>query len=128
MSPVSAGVGGSTSLENRVVLDGVDVTGITYGNVGATVINDFVQQVEVITGGYNAEHGRSTGGITNAVTKTGTNQFHGGLFTYVTPGFLVAERQRTPTEASSIDVQANLAYTADVGFDLGALLGAPDQF
>jgi len=116
---LGTGMSGSTSLENRIVLDGVDVTGITYGNVGATVINDFVQQVEVLSGGYNAEHGRSTGGITNVVTKSGTNQFHGGVFTYITPGFLTADRKRSPTESSSIDAEANLAYTADIGFDLG---------
>jgi hypothetical protein len=110
---------GSTSLENQYVVDGVNTTGLTFGTIGTGLINDFIEEIEIITGGYNAEHGRATGGVVNVVTKSGSNEFHGTVFTYITPGAFVADRERTPTEASSIDVEANLAYQADFGFDLG---------
>jgi len=110
---------GSTSLENSYVVDGVNTTGLTYGTVGSPLINDFIQEIEIITGGYNAEYGRATGGVVNVVTKSGSNEFHGQVFTYITPGFAIAERERTPTQGSSIDFQSNVAYNMDFGFDLG---------
>jgi hypothetical protein len=116
---VGVSFSGSTSLENSYVVDGVNTTGLTYGTVGTPLFNDFIEQIEIITGGYNAEYGRSTGGVVNVVTKSGSNEFHGTVFSRVTPGFLEARRQRTPTQATSIDADSELAYDADFGFDLG---------
>ncbi len=110
---------GSTSLENSYVVDGVNTTGLTYGTVGSPLINDFIEEIEIITGGYNAEYGRATGGVVNVVTKSGSNEFHGTVFSYVSPGFLIASTHRTPTESSSIDYNSNMAYNMDFGFDLG---------
>jgi len=42
-----------------------------------------IQEFQVNTSNYSAEYGRSAGGVVNAVTKSGSNQFHGGLFYYV---------------------------------------------
>src|SRR5688572_26061266 len=64
---------GSTSLENQYYVDGVNTTGLSYGTVGSPVINDFLEEIEIITGGYSAEYGRATGGIVNVVTKSGSN-------------------------------------------------------
>jgi len=110
---------GSTSLENRFLVDGIDITGLTFGDVGTAVLNDFVEQIEVLSGGYNAEWGRATGGIVNVVTKTGTNSFKGSIFGNFSPGFLTANRQTTPTNAASIDVVGDRAYSADFGVELG---------
>ena len=44
---------GSSSLENQYYVDGVNTTGLTFGTVGSPVINDFIEEIEVITGGYN---------------------------------------------------------------------------
>jgi hypothetical protein len=110
---------GSSSLESSYIVDGVSTTGLAYGNAGSSVLNDFIEEIEIITGGYNAEYGRSTGAVVNVVTKSGSDQLHGGVFSYVQPGFLVAQRDRTPTQSSSIDAETNLAYSMDFGFDLG---------
>jgi outer membrane receptor protein involved in Fe transport len=110
---------GSTALENRFLVDGIDITGLTFGDIGTPVLNDFVEQIETLSGGYNAEWGRSTGGIVNVVTKTGTNKLRGSVFGNLAPGFLTASRQTTPVNASSIDVVANRAYAADFGVELG---------
>ena len=59
---VGVSFSGSTSVENNYVVDGVNSTGLAYGTVGAPVINDFIEEIEIITGGYNAEYGRATGG------------------------------------------------------------------
>ena len=110
---------GSSSLENQYYVDGVNTTGLTYGTVGSPVINDFIEEIEVITGGYNAEYGRATGGLVNVVTKSGSNEFKGSVFAYFQPGALTAAAETTPNNASSIDATGNLAYSADFGFELG---------
>ncbi|HEY4240163.1 MAG TPA: TonB-dependent receptor [Kofleriaceae bacterium] len=110
---------GSSSLENQYYVDGVNTTGLTYGTVGTPVINDFIEEIEVITGGYNAEYGRATGGVVNVVTKTGSNEFKGSVFGNYQPSWLTAATQVSPHNAASIDATPNLAYNADFGFELG---------
>jgi len=110
---------GSTSLENQYYFDGVNTTGLSYGTVGSPVINDFIEEIEIITGGYNAEYGRATGGIVNVVTKSGSNELKGSIFGYWQPGQLTAATERTPVNAGSIDVKRDIGYQADLGFELG---------
>ena len=54
---------GSTSSENSFLIDGVNTTNVIKGIQGKDINNEFVQEVEVKTGGYQAEYGRNTGGI-----------------------------------------------------------------
>jgi outer membrane receptor protein involved in Fe transport len=114
-------VGGSTSIENTYIVEGVNTTDPGLGLLSTNLPNEFIQETEVITGGYNAEYGRSTGGVINVVTKSGSNEFHGSVFGYWTPGALVADEKVVPFAGSSIDRQANLAND----FDLGAEVGGP---
>jgi outer membrane receptor protein involved in Fe transport len=116
---VGMAVSGSTSLENRYLVDGVDITGLTYGTIGTPVLSEFIEEIEVIAGGYNAEWGRAIGGIVNVITKSGSNTTKGSVFGTLTPSFLARRAVSTPVNASSIDVEANRAYSADFGFDLG---------
>src|SRR5262245_30562768 len=110
---------GSSSLENQYIVDGVNTTGLTFGTVGSPVINDFIEEIEVITGGYNAEFGRATGGVVNVVTKSGSNELKGSIFSTYRPGFLTAEAETTPINSSSIDATSDNAYQFDVGFEVG---------
>ena len=110
---------GSTSLENQYVVDGVNTTGLTYGTVGSPVINDFIEEIEIITGGYNAEYGRATGGIVNVVTKSGSNDLKGSVFGYWQPGQLTAQTERSPVNASSLDITGDVGYRADFGIEIG---------
>jgi hypothetical protein len=73
---------GSTGLENSFVIDGVLTSGVEYGAQGKELNYEFVQELDVKTGGYEAEFGRSTGGIINVITKSGGNEFHGESFVY----------------------------------------------
>jgi hypothetical protein len=116
---VGLAVSGSTSLENRYLVDGIDITGLTYGTVGTPILNEFIEEVEMIAGGYNAEWGRAIGGIVNVITRSGSNKFRGSVFGTITPGFLAKRGQSTPVNASSIDVESNRAYSGDFGVELG---------
>ena len=73
---------GSSGAENAFYIDGVNTTGVEYGFQGKELNYEFVQEVDVKTGGYEAEYGRSTGGIVNVITKSGGNEFHGDVFGY----------------------------------------------
>ncbi|MEP6913369.1 MAG: carboxypeptidase regulatory-like domain-containing protein, partial [bacterium] len=64
-------VGGSSGPENNYILDGVNTTDPAFGGSGANLPFEFVQEVEVKTGAYGAEYGKSTGGIFNVITKSG---------------------------------------------------------
>jgi hypothetical protein len=86
---------GGSGLDNQYVIDGVNVTNQGYGAFGAYSIEfgslgngtpfDFLQEVQVKTGGYEAEFGQSTGGIVNVVTKSGSNLVRGSVFGYARP-------------------------------------------
>jgi outer membrane receptor protein involved in Fe transport len=111
--------GGSTSAENIYIVEGLNTTDPAYGVQSTNLPNEFISETEVITGGYNAEYGRATGGVINVVTKSGSNEFHGSVFSYYTPGFLRASAQETPSAASSIDAIGELDYQWDLGAELG---------
>jgi len=108
---------GSTSVENNYVVDGINTTGLTYGTVGSPLLNNFIQEIEVITGGYNAEFGRATGGVVNVVTKTGSNEFHGSVWANVTP--FEGDRDRIFRAGSALSAQSRLGTELDFGFELG---------
>jgi Carboxypeptidase regulatory-like domain/TonB-dependent Receptor Plug Domain len=73
---------GSSGAENSFFIDGMNTTGVEYGFQGKQLNFEFIREVNVKTGGYEAEHGRSTGGIINVVTKSGGNEYTGDVFGY----------------------------------------------
>lgn len=78
-------INGSRERNNNFMVDGVDnndtdVPGIPGGV--ATPNIDATEEFRVITGNFNAEFGRNTGGIITTATKRGTNNFHGNAYLY----------------------------------------------
>ena len=70
--------GGSSVAENAVYVNGLNVTDF-YNRVGFSAAPfAFYQEFQVKTGGYSVEFGRTTGGIINAVSRSGSNDFHFG--------------------------------------------------
>jgi Carboxypeptidase regulatory-like domain/TonB dependent receptor len=77
-------IGGASGSENRYIVDGIDTTNLQTGASGKTFVFDFLDEVQVKTSGYNAEFPGATGGVVNAITKSGNNRFHGAAGTYYT--------------------------------------------
>ena len=77
-------VDGASGSENRYIVDGLDTTSLRTGLSAASVVNDFVDQVQVKSSGYNAEFRATTGGVISAITRSGTNRFSGEFGTYYT--------------------------------------------
>ncbi len=91
----SIAVNGQDPRNNNYMLDGGnnndDVIGQRAGTQARTPI-EAIQEFQVITGQYDAQYGRTSGAVVNAVTKSGTNNFKGVAF-----GFLQnAEPDREP--------------------------------
>ena len=75
-------IDGSSGSENRYVIDGLDGTSLRDGTNQRTVLTDFVTEVQVKSSGYNAEYRAATGGVINAVTKSGANALRGDVGAY----------------------------------------------
>jgi len=108
-------VAGSSGPENNYILDGVNTTDPAFGGSGANLPFEFVQEVEIKTGAYGAEYGKSTGGIFNVITKSGGNEFHGDLFGYGTTKGMVRGVKNFPFTGSA----ANGFSETDIGGDIG---------
>lgn len=71
---------GGRSYENAYLIDGVSVQDPLAGTgFGLQVSPSAIKEVEVITGGYNAEYGQATSGIVNITTKEGSSGFTGSV-------------------------------------------------
>lgn len=72
-------IDGASGSENTWIIDGLEVTRIFDGQLGSTknIPLDFVKEVSVKSAGYEAEFGGATGGVITAVTRSGSNDFHG---------------------------------------------------
>ncbi|RLE31748.1 MAG: hypothetical protein DRJ61_10895 [Acidobacteria bacterium] len=70
---------GSTIGENAYFIDGMDSTNPTMATATAVLNFDAIDEIQLQTGGFEAEFGRATGGIINLVTKSGGNDFSGAF-------------------------------------------------
>ena len=125
-------IAGASGLENQYIIDGVNVTNtgygavgsysIVFGSLGSGVPFDFIDEVRVKTGGYEAEFGQATGGVVQAVTKSGANQFRGSAFTYWQPkAFEAAFKEVVLPNATrgAEAVNTRDTFFSDAGFEIG---------
>ena len=89
--PGEANFSGATGLENRYFIDGIDTTDPFRGVGGTSLPYNFIKEIEVRTGGYEAEYRSSLGGIVNVVTSSGGNRFTGQLFGFFNNNSLSGE-------------------------------------
>jgi hypothetical protein len=112
---------GATSVENQWIIDGINTTNVLKGIQGKAINNEFVEEVEVKTGGYQAEYGRALGGIVNVITKSGGNRFRGDVFAYFDSNETKASRTVTPEdELSGMRITPTRRW--DYGADLGGYI------
>jgi hypothetical protein len=78
--------GGSSIAENAFYVNGLNVTDFYNRNGFSEAPFAFYDQFQVKTGGYSVEFGRTTGGVVNAVARSGTNEFKAGAELTVEPG------------------------------------------
>jgi hypothetical protein len=82
--------GGASAAENQYYVNGFAVTNPLTGLGFATLPFDGIDQQQILTGGYGAEYGRSTGGVVNITTKRGGNTWKMGAQAQWSPRALTA--------------------------------------
>ena len=110
-----ANLSGATGPETAYFVDGVNVVQPPSNSQSISLPHNFLREVEVREGGYEAEFGGVLGGIVNAVTASGGNEFHGQAFGFYANRLLTSGAKRGAAQTSS----GYLAY------DMGASEGGP---
>ncbi len=118
---VGTNFAGGTGIENKYFIDGSEVTAPAFGVaspalgiLGFDLPYNFVRQVEIYTGGYQAEYQSTLGGIVNTVTYSGGNEFHGSIFGFITNNNFSS----APRLTSGQPPQGNYS-NYDIGFGIG---------
>lgn len=122
---VGYSLNGQRSTGTQILLDGVENNDtFLTGPALIQIPIDSVQEYRVITSNFGPEYGRASGGVVNVVTKTGTNQFHGGAWAF---NRLSAYTSNTVTNAQAGIPKGN--YTRNqFGFDIGGPIAKDKLF
>ncbi len=110
-------IGGATGLENSYFIDGINVTDPHRGAGSTNMPYNFIKEIQVKTGGYEAEYGHASGGIVNVVTHSGGNEFRTNVFGFLTSSGLTGDARRGLGE---MRVEQFTSY--DAGLSLGGPL------
>src|SRR4029450_13203623 len=111
---------GQTSQNTNVSVDGGYNADDALGTSSGAQVRpplEAVQEFQVLTSMYDAEFGRASGAIVNAVSKAGTNQFKGVMFGYTAPNAL--------TSSDFLTKQNNLSKPTTTQRDWGGVIGGP---
>jgi hypothetical protein len=96
-------IGGHRPTENNYRINGMSINDYSNGSpgsvLGAQLGVDAIQEFTVLTTNYTAEYGRTSGGVINAITKPGTNSFHGDAYWFIREKGLNTKSFFSPTIA-----------------------------
>jgi hypothetical protein len=80
-------ISGARPQQNNYRLDGVSLNDYANGAPGSVLGGnlgvDAIQEFSVLTSNYSAEYGKTSGGVVNATTRSGTNGFHGSVYEFI---------------------------------------------
>ena len=121
-------INGASGAENQFNIDGVSVTSAINGQQRQNALYEALAEVQVKTGGLDAEYGGAMGGTISAITKSGGNQFHGDLHYYLSGNSLSAGpvkrlQLNTTTERDGANFQDT--KFKDTNNEIGGSLGGP---
>jgi hypothetical protein len=127
----SVSIAGATGLENIYVVNGLNVTGIDLGNLeggGATLGGgtnlpvEFLTQMDVNSGGYQAEYGGAMGGVINTVLKSGSNEFHGSVFSLWSPYWMTGDPKPVIISGNALGSMRMPDFDTSIGAEVGGPL------
>src|ERR1700731_145447 len=120
-------VNGGRPAQNNYRLDGLSIN--DYSNsapgsvLGADLGSDAVSEFSVLSSSYPAEYGRSSGGVINAITRSGTNEFHGSVYEFLRNSALDAsnffDATKPPFKRNQFGVTAGGPLVKDRTFIFG---------
>jgi len=118
-------ISGARPDQNNFRVDGISINDYANGAPGSVLGDslgiDAVEEVSVLGSNYPAEYGRTTGGIVNAATKSGTNSFHGSVYEFLRNSALDARNffdgpTIPPFKRNQFGASAGLPITKDRTF------------
>jgi hypothetical protein len=121
-------VNGASGAENAFTVDGVVTNSLVDGRSRQDAVFEYLQEVQVKTGGISAEYGGALGGVISAVTKSGGNTYHGEGHYYFTGSALGAGPVRRlvldPRDDTTVRYWQDPKQD-DARHDLGGSIGGP---
>ncbi|HZS04254.1 MAG TPA: TonB-dependent receptor [Blastocatellia bacterium] len=109
--------GGLRARSNNIAIDGVDNNDETTGAGRSELSIEAIREFQVTSNGMSAEFGGASGGSVNAITRTGTNDFHGGVFIYTAHDALNARQPVFASEEAA--ARKPKLHRWQPGFDVG---------
>lgn len=100
---------GGSRLDNTFLVDGVNVTNPHYGDLVPDIAEIDIDEVSIKRGGITAEFGRTGGMVVNAVTKSGTNDFHGQARFEYQPADFVSDNKNSSIQNTTDRANPGLA-------------------
>jgi outer membrane receptor for ferrienterochelin and colicin len=91
-------INGQSPRSNNILVDGLDNNDPAVGSVRSTFSQEAVAEYQVIQSSFAAEYGRTTGGIVNIITRSGSNDLHGSAFDFFRDDSLAADNLLTGTK------------------------------
>jgi hypothetical protein len=80
-------ISGARPQQNNYRLDGISINDYSNGAPGSVLGGDLgvdaIQEFSALTSNYSAEYGKTSGGVVNAITRSGTNKFHGSAYEFL---------------------------------------------
>lgn len=125
---------GQKGINGNINVDGVDFNQPFFGgirggeraNLAFVIPQEAIKEFQVIASGYSAEFGRSTGGIVNAVTKSGDNGLHGSAFWVFRPSRLARGNEFTQALVNQrLAAQGITPTLAPTQHQFGGSIGGP---
>jgi hypothetical protein len=95
-------ISGARPQQNNYRLDGISVNDFSNGPpgsvMGGTLGVDAIQEFSVLTSNFSSEYGKSSGGVVNAISRSGTNSFHGSAYEFIRNSALDARNFFDPAQ------------------------------
>jgi outer membrane receptor protein involved in Fe transport len=87
-------INGASGAENTFIVDGLNTNDFRYGGTATNLPTEFIESVDIQTGGFKPEFG-ALGGVFTVVTKTGSNDFKGSAWVNFEPYSMQAVNKKT---------------------------------
>jgi len=124
---------GQKGINGNINVDGMDFNQPFFGgirggersNQSFTIPQEAIKEFQVIASGYSAEFGRSTGGIVNAVTKSGDNSIRGSAFYLIRPQQLARGNDFTQRLQTALAARGVVPTLAPTQHQFGGSVGGP---
>ena len=108
-------ISGAFAYDNLFMIDGVDISDNLNGTVNSLFIEDAIAETQVLTSGISAEYGRFSGGVVNAISKSGGNTFSGSFRVNLTNPSWIAETPFAQEAGTDNENSLNDSYEGTFG-------------